>query len=89
MTLLRGVPEETTIVNIRRTRVFDVFIGRGSRWGNPYRVSRSMPRARAIALYELELHGKVLGCFCVPLDCHGFIVAKYAARAYRAVHGIA
>lgn len=25
----------------------------------------------------LKLRGKVLGCFCKPLDCHGDIIAEY------------
>jgi hypothetical protein len=25
-----------------------------------------------------ELKGKVLGCFCAPLACHGNVLAKYA-----------
>ena len=25
----------------------------------------------------LELKGKVLGCFCVPLKCHGDVIVEY------------
>lgn len=32
-----------------------------------------------------NLHGKTLGCFCVPAECHGQVWAYYAAWAYRKV----
>ena len=39
--------------------------------------------------YSLEelasLHGKRLGCFCKPLDCHGDILAAYADVAYEQI----
>lgn len=28
-----------------------------------------------------ELRGKVLGCWCVPLACHGLVLARYANRS--------
>src|SRR5262249_7768274 len=28
-----------------------------------------------------ELHGKRLGCYCVPENCHGHVLARLAARA--------
>jgi hypothetical protein len=66
-----------------------VYIGRGSKWGNPYHVS--MGRTRCIELYREhltsqpqlmnalhELKGKTLVCFCKPEDCHGDILVMMA-----------
>ena len=66
-----------------------VYIGRGSKWGNPYHVS--MGRTACIELFreyitsmpELmgalhELKGKTLVCFCKPQDCHGDVLRDLA-----------
>ena len=68
---------------------FDVYIGRPSKWGNPFPVS--MGRKECIEAYEKwimtqpqlladlhELKGKVLGCWCAPLPCHGDVLVKLA-----------
>lgn len=88
----------TTVVNMKIDG-FDVYIGRGSKWGNPFTHLKSKTLAtykvetREEAIYEYEnwvktqpelmnslheLKGKVLGCFCKPLPCHGDILAKLA-----------
>lgn len=78
------------IVNIHQTKKYDIYIGRGSDWGNPFTV-KEYGRERAIELYRwhlwqriksnslsieqlLSLDGKILGCFCKPLPCHGDIL---------------
>ncbi len=78
----------TRVVNLNRSE-FDVFIGRPSRWGNPFVVGRDGTRAEVIAKYrdyilsrddllaELEsLRGKQLGCYCRPLPCHGDVLVE-------------
>jgi len=80
----------TAVVN-RRTAAFDVYIGRPSKWGNPFVMSNELDRAEVIRRYEdwiktqpdllaalPELRGKVLGCFCAPLACHGDVLARLA-----------
>lgn len=70
---------------------YDVFIGRPSKWGNPFVIGRDGDRAMVIAKYEawvrdqpalraalVELCGKVLGCYCAPLPCHGDVLARLA-----------
>lgn len=82
----------TTVVNIWK-EPYDVYIGRGSKWGNPFLIGRDGNREEVIAKYaewletnhELlsslnELQGKVLGCFCSPLPCHGNILAELADK---------
>lgn len=63
-----------------------VYIGRGSKWGNPYRIGEDGSRDEVIALYREhisnsflrfslhELYGKKLVCFCKPKACHGDVL---------------
>lgn len=82
----------TKVVNIKHSK-YDVYIGRGSDWGNPFTHIRSMmTRQEAIEAYRVyltterpdlmarlsELKGKVLGCHCRPDSCHGDILVKLA-----------
>jgi hypothetical protein len=80
----------TRVVHCKRS-TYDVYIGRPSKWGNPFRLTKDQPREVCMAKYrewlmgqpELlaalgELRGKVLGCWCKPLACHGDILAELA-----------
>jgi len=71
----------------------DVYIGRPSKWGNPFVIGRDGTREEVIEQYRTwiqeqpdliasipELRGKRLGCFCSPLPCHGDILAKLADK---------
>lgn len=83
----------TTVVNKRSER-FDVYIGRPSKWGNPFVIGEHGTREQVIAKYEAwiktqpqiadlaELRGKVLGCFCAPKPCHGDVLARLADERY-------
>jgi len=66
---------------------FDVYIGRGSKWGNPFHIGIHGDREEVISKYEAyimdnptllddlpELEDKVLGCWCKPKACHGDIL---------------
>ena len=78
----------TKIVNIVH-RNYDLFIGRPSKWGNPYIIGKDGTREEVIDKYEKwireqpellaalpELVGKNLGCFCSPKACHGDVLLK-------------
>lgn len=78
----------TTVVHCKR-EVFDIYIGRPSKWGNPFLIGKDGSREEVIEKYrqyimsspELladlhELRGKVLGCWCAPKQCHGDILAR-------------
>lgn len=78
------------VVHCKRNS-YDVYIGRPSKWGNPFVIGRDGDRATVISKYrgwllarpELvaalhELRGKVLGCWCAPLACHGEVLAELA-----------
>ena len=83
------------VINVKHTntdRPEDfIYIGRGSKWGNPFYIGRDGSREDVINKYEryaiqqglkedapIELKGKNLGCFCAPLPCHGDILLKWA-----------
>lgn len=89
----------TKVVNKDKGEKFDVYIGRGSLWGNPYAVGfgaspgeEQNDREEAIRKFKydfdrgflkknkedaLELKGKILGCHCKPLACHGDVLVEY------------
>lgn len=69
----------------------EVYIGRPSKWGNPFRIGVNGSRQEVIDRYkhwltnnkELlsqihELKDKRLGCHCAPLPCHGDVLATVA-----------
>lgn len=68
-----------------------VYIGRGSAWGNPYKIGvTGYTRSEVIEEYRLyaqkrlenepawlmPLVGKDLVCFCAPLACHGDVLLE-------------
>ena len=90
------MPAETRVVHCKRSH-YDTYIGRPSRWGNPYTYLRGVTtaefqvnsRQEAIDSYREwiqtqphlmaalhELKGKVLGCWCYPLPCHGDVLVE-------------
>lgn len=80
------------VVHCRR-EPYDIYIGRRSKWGNPYVVNEDGTREEVIDKYEKyvrdqpnlmaalpELKGKVLGCWCAPKSCHGDVLVKLIAE---------
>ena len=80
----------TTVVVHCKKDPYDVYIGRPSKWGNPFTVEK-YGRNKAIELYREwilsqpeilaklgEIRGKRLGCWCKPKSCHGDILAILA-----------
>lgn len=78
----------TKVVN-KYKEGYDIYIGRGSKWGNPFVIGKDGSREDVIMKYkgwlsgnkELmeslhELKGKTLGCFCKPKACHGDILVQ-------------
>jgi hypothetical protein len=70
----------------------DVYIGRGSKFGNPFVIGKDGSRDEVIEKYEnylnehpelitlamKELKNKNLVCFCAPQRCHGDILLEIA-----------
>jgi len=83
----------TRVVDLRKEG-YDVYIGRGSKWGNRFVMGRDGNREEVIAKYrewilgndELlrclgELKNKVLGCYCKPFACHGDVLVEMIDEA--------
>ena len=81
---------KTTVVHCRKSK-HDVYIGRPSKWGNPFKLEDGQVREEVIEQYRAwlleqpellvdlhELRGKVLGCWCKPQSCHGDVLAELA-----------
>jgi len=81
----------TKVVNKRSGVKFDVYIGRPSKWGNPFVIGKDGNREQVIAKYETwlkapeqagliaslpELKDKTLACWCRPSACHGDVLAR-------------
>lgn len=82
----------TRVVHYKR-EAFDVYVGRPSKWGNPFRIGPDGTREEVIEKYRgwlvsqkdllndiYVLKGKTLGCWCAPLPCHGDVLVELAER---------
>jgi len=75
-----------------------VYVGRPSRWGNPFEIGRDGSREEVLAKYRVwleekldedpaflePLRGKILVCWC-PLDkpCHADIILEFLEKPPR------
>jgi len=70
-----------------------VYVGRATKWGNPWRIGRDGTRAEVVNRYRewaetepqasqirAELRGKDLVCWCRPLLCHADVLLEIANR---------
>ena len=73
-----------------------VYVGRPSKWGNPWRVKKTFSREAAIASFREwllcpepecnlvadigELRDRDLVCWCAPLSCHADVLLELANR---------
>ena len=84
----------TRVVNAKYED-YDIDIGRGTKWGNPFIIGVHGTRKECIEKYKRMilsdkkllvdipgLTGKVLGCSCKPKACHGDILADLANSYY-------
>lgn len=82
-----------SVVRKARRNVPNTYIGRGSPWGNPYRIGLDGDRETVIRKYHTylrrtpellaeiyRLRGHDLVCFCAPMPCHGDVLF-YLANA--------
>ncbi len=76
---------KSKVVHCKRSK-YDIYIGRPSKWGNPFEIGKDGTREEVInkhrewitegkGMYLLddlhELKDKMLGCWCKPKACHG------------------
>ena len=79
---------KSKVVNLRKEK-YDVYIGRGSKWGNKFVIGKDGDREEVIRKYRewilgnddllnslSELRDKRLGCYCKPLACHGDVLVE-------------
>jgi len=82
----------TKAVNIKKVSC-EIYCGRGSIFGNPFRIGQDGDRKQVIEKFRvyfynrlkdksfremvLSLKGKRLGCYCSPLDCHCDVIVEY------------
>jgi hypothetical protein len=77
----------------RKPALGRVYVGRPSKWGNPFVVGRDGTRDEVIAKYRAwiaqqpallaalgELRGKDLVCWCAPDPCHAEVLIELANR---------
>ena len=77
----------------KRSSAKQIYIGRPSKWGNPFVIGRDGSRAEVIAKYRAwivtqpqlmgeldELRGRDVVCWCAPLACHGDVLVELANR---------
>lgn len=67
-----------------------IYIGRPTKWGNPFKAGIDGSRKEVIAMYRKylytsgliddihELTGKHLVCWCCPKECHGDVLISLA-----------
>ena len=78
-----------SVVNIKNnpSDLDYVYIGRPSKWGNPFVIGRDGNRDEVVRKYLYyiledqnllndlsEIKGKNLGCYCAPQLCHGDVL---------------
>lgn len=86
------------VLNMKKDKIPEgaVYVGRPSKWGNPFRIGVHGNREQVIeryrerilkriadnpSVYDLtELRGKDLVCWCHPEPCHGDILLELANR---------
>ena len=79
------------VLNKRSGRTDGVYVGRPSKWGNPFVVGRDGSREEVVRKYsewlfrnvELlgqvhELRGKNIVCWCAPHACHADVLLELA-----------
>jgi hypothetical protein len=87
-----------SVVHCKKEK-YDVYIGRPSKWGNPFEIGKDGTREEVIEKYELwlrdqpdlirsipELSGKTLGCWCAPKECHGDVLVRLASASISPHH---
>ena len=78
----------TRIVHCKK-KSYDIYIGRPSKWGNPFQIGKDGTREEVIEKFRNwiltqpnllkdlhEIKGKTLGCWCKPKVCHGDVLVE-------------
>ena len=82
----------TRVVHCKRSP-HDVYIGRPTKWGNPFEMGKDGTRDEVVTKYRAwivnqpelmaslhELKDKTIACWCSPQACHGDVLAELADK---------
>lgn len=85
--------QNAKLIGQKENRPNSVYVGRPSKWGNPYHIGSDGNRHDVIELYRImlmrspellqdlhELKGKDLICWCAPFPCHADILLELANK---------
>jgi len=74
---------------------YDVYIGRPSKWGNPFTIGKDGTREEVVRKYRSYIMNKpdllkdihklkdcILGCWCSPKACHGDVIIDLIGRGF-------
>lgn len=88
---MTSTPVATVLNRRSRNSQSGVYIGRGSKWGNPFVIGMDGTRDDVCDKYEAwllgqpqlleslhELRGRNLVCYCAPKRCHGDLLLRLA-----------
>ena len=80
------------VVHCKRAS-YDVYVGRPSKWGNPFVIGKDGTREEVVAKYRVhllrspallgalnELREKDIVCWCAPCACHGDVLLELANK---------
>lgn len=83
---------KSLVVHCKKSK-FDVYIGRPSKWGNPFVIGKDGTRDDVVRKYKEwvlkqphlmasleELTGKTLACWCSPAACHGDVLVELSNK---------
>jgi hypothetical protein len=89
LTVVANKKKDKVLIQWAQENGLYVPIDRGSIWGNPFRLPDDGTRKEVIENYRWyyskkpslqrkigTLKGKVLGCWCYPLSCHGDVLKE-------------
>ena len=79
------------VVHCKRSK-YDVYVGRPSKFGNPFSIGKDGTREDVIKKYrewiktrpdliaaaKIELRDKILACWCAPQACHADVLLEIA-----------
>lgn len=93
-TVVANINTDHALISWAEEKKRYIYVGRGSKWGNPYQIPGDGDRDRVCWCYakhyitfkpsilgDIEsLQGMVLGCYCSPQKCHADELAERANR---------
>ncbi len=92
LTVVANINTDSALISWAEGREKYVYVGRGSKWGNPFKMPDDGNRETVCECYRKHyvpnkpsilndldsLVGMVLGCYCSPQQCHAETLASFA-----------